>query len=99
MCGVYLYFAINPKLIMEKQNNMKTKVGIKVGQVYGYSEKIKNQKGLTDHQKSQLKDTWVITRVINGGGKNYIETSPRINQKRTQANAFLKYAVLLKEKK
>ena len=78
---------------------MKTKVEIKVGQVYGYSEKIKNQKGLTDYQKSQLPDTWIIERIINEGGKNYIETSPRINQKRTQINAFLKYAVLLKEKK
>ena len=78
---------------------MKAKTGIKVGQVYGYSKEIKNQKGLTEYQKSQLNDTWKITRVINKGGKNYIETSPSRNEKRTQANAFLKYAVLLKEKK
>lgn len=78
---------------------MKDKTGIKVGQVYGYSKEIKNQKGLSDYQKSQLKVNWIITRVINEGGKNYIETSPKINEKRTQANTFLKYAVLLKEKK
>jgi hypothetical protein len=77
---------------------MKAKTGIKVGQVYGYSKEIKNQKGLTDYQKSQLKVNWIITRVINEGGKNYIETSPNINEKRTQANTFLKYAVLLKER-
>lgn len=74
---------------------MKVNKKIEVGQVYGYSEKIKNQKGLTDYQKSQLQDTWVITRVINEGGKDYIETSPRINQKRTQINTFLKYAELI----
>jgi len=69
---------------------------IKVGQVYGWSNEIKNQKGLTDYQKSQLHDTWIIARVINEGGKNYIETSPRINQRRTQQNSFLKSRVLIK---
>ena len=73
---------------------MNTTTEIQVGQVYEYSQEVKNQTGLTEYQKEQLNVTWVITRVINEGGKNYIETLPKINSRRTQANAFLKYAVL-----
>lgn len=78
---------------------MAAKKNIEVGQFYEYSKEIKNQKGLTEYQKFQLSTVWKITRVINVGGKNYIETEPRINEKRTLQDTFLKYTVLSKKKK